>query len=139
VGQSSAKIAAIFGLLQFAACSSNKPTSSASLNTLHISGIGSVFEFHWKDSPNTSLVADEFKENLAQTIRKYDETFSDWSEDSELRQLEKAGLTHKQKASQLFLKGLWLSRKFYKETGGLFDVTVGAVYWKELERPVGTK
>ncbi|MBS1983768.1 MAG: FAD:protein FMN transferase [Bdellovibrionales bacterium] len=67
-----------------------------------------------------------------------DRTFSEWSEDSELRQLEKAKLTRANiKASPLFIRGLRLAQDAWNLSDGAFDITVGAVVWKAAAQPVG--
>ena len=70
-------------------------------------------------------------------LEKYDATFSDWRHDSELRRLERKGLTQVRKPTPFFLEGLSLAKRMGLWTKGHFDITVGAVIWKQLEKPVG--
>ncbi len=77
------------------------------------------------------------KDKLVSFALHYEMVFSDWSEESELRRLEKAGLSKTQSPSELFFEGLLLAQEAYGETGGVFDITVGAVQWKALPEAVG--
>jgi thiamine biosynthesis lipoprotein ApbE len=81
------------------------------------------------------------KEFLSQKIigmvDLYDKTFSDWRPDSELRNLEKKHLTNFQKPSGLFLKGLEYSLLAFNESKGNFDITTGAVIWRERDKKLG--
>lgn len=86
--------------------------------------------------PATSFSREYFSQKIIGLVDLYDKTFSDWREDSELRSLEK-NLTNFQKPSKLFLKGLKYSLLSYKESKGNFDVTVGAVIWKERREKIG--
>jgi hypothetical protein len=77
------------------------------------------------------------KEKLVSFALHYEMTFSDWSDDSELRRLEKNGMGQLQSGSDLFMEGLFLAKEAHQKTAGLFDITVGAVTWGVLDRPVG--
>jgi hypothetical protein len=77
------------------------------------------------------------KDKLASFALHYEMVFSDWSEDSELRRLEKSGLTQTQAPSELFFEGLLLAQEAFGETAGVFDVTVGAIHWKAADTAVG--
>ncbi len=67
----------------------------------------------------------------------YDKTFSDWRIDSELRKLEKEKLNKFHRPSELFLRGLEYSLLAYNESKSNFDITVGAVIWKERKDKLG--
>jgi len=77
------------------------------------------------------------KDKLLSFALHYDMTFSAWSEESELRRLEKAGLEKTQSPSELFFEGLMLSQEAFGATDGVFDITVGAIQWKALPAAVG--
>jgi hypothetical protein len=77
------------------------------------------------------------KDKLISFALYYDMTFSGWTEESELRRLEKAGLDKTQSPSELFFEGLRLSQEAFGETGGVFDITVGAIQWRALPAAVG--
>ncbi len=80
------------------------------------------------------------RQALERESLRYDLTFSDWSEDSELRRLERSGLGGGwHEASPLFLVGLRLAARAWRETDGVFDVSLGAVIWKARARPTGLK
>lgn len=98
--------------------------------------MGTVWTYVCRQVP-TGLPLEPLKERLGQIAYQYDVTFSDWSDDSELRQIEKAGLTHESHPSTLFMKGLQYAQEAYERTGGAFDITVGAVLWKVKSRAVG--
>jgi hypothetical protein len=79
----------------------------------------------------------KLQREIEEILMQYDFTFSDWTEDSELRKLEKVGLDKFQSASPLFLEGLRLSDLAHKMSGGYFDPTVGAVQWKKRKHARG--
>ena len=83
-----------------------------------------------RDFPN-------LRDKLVSFALYYDMTFSAWTDDSELRKLEKAGLDKTQSPSELFFEGLSLAQEAFSETGGVFDITVGAIEWKALPAAVG--
>ncbi len=88
--------------------------------------------------PALSLASQQnMQEDIAQKLLQYDLCFSDWSEESELRRLEQNGLEKWSKSSALFEEGLSLAHAAYQQTQGYFDVTIGAVLWKERHRPIG--
>ena len=72
-----------------------------------------------------------------ETVAQYDRTFSDWSEFSELRQLEHSNLTIAHGASVLFIRGLRLAEKAYYQTNKGFDITVGDKIWSKQGRTIG--
>lgn len=80
---------------------------------------------------------EKLESELLLLINQYDQTFSDWSPQSELRKLEKKGLTNWNAPSPLFLKGLTFAQEAYALTNQLFDVTIGAVIWNEMSLAVG--
>ncbi len=84
-----------------------------------------------------SLNEAPLKQQLEATLGLYERTFSDWDNSSELRRLEIRGLSRLQKASPLFLEGLKFSKTLYDSSGGIFDITTGALSWNELKNPVG--
>lgn len=77
------------------------------------------------------------KDKIISFALHYDMTFSAWSEESELRRLERDGLDKTQSPSELFFEGLRLSQEAFSETDGVFDITVGAIQWKALPTAVG--
>jgi thiamine biosynthesis lipoprotein len=99
--------------------------------------MGTVWTFEYTPKAELSLAdSAEIEEGVREIVYRYDMTFSDWTEDSELRQLEREGLRNWQRPSPLFLQGLRYSQEFWKETQGAFDITIGAYQWKEKTRPV---
>lgn len=80
----------------------------------------------------------ELEETARELVYEYDIAFSDWDEESELRRLETRDLTRWQEPSELFLRGLKYSQEAFVQTNGAFDITIGAVQWKALKKPVGT-
>ena len=75
-----------------------------------------------------SVVADaNLKAEAEKIALTYDQTFSDWSSDSELAHVEAQDLTQWVSVSSLFFEGLSLSYESYLLTNGLFDITVAAV------------
>jgi thiamine biosynthesis lipoprotein ApbE len=101
---------------------------------LRWSAMGTV----WSVQTNAE-VAPRLREALERECLRYEATFSDWSQDSELRRLEKGGLSGWHAASPLFLEGLRLAQQAWNETRGAFDISVGAVIWKARSQPVGLK
>lgn len=77
------------------------------------------------------------RRSLERECRRYEMVFSDWSEDSELRRLEQGGLRGWHQASPLFIEGLRLADRAWRETSGAFDISMGAVIWKRSERATG--
>ncbi|MEO5668822.1 MAG: FAD:protein FMN transferase [Bdellovibrionota bacterium] len=77
------------------------------------------------------------KDKLISFALYYEMTFSSWSEESELRRLERDGLDKTQSPSELFFEGLRLSQEAFGYTGGVFDITVGAIEFKALPAAVG--
>ena len=75
------------------------------------------------------------RELAERVIHSCDLTFSDWSEESELRRLERNGLTNWQTPTPLFLDLLRISREAHEQTNGFFDPAVGAVIWKVSSLP----
>lgn len=67
----------------------------------------------------------------------HEKTFSDWSEDSELRMLEKRGLDQWQQIGPLFSLGLTFSQQAYERTNGAFDISVGDRQWLGALRSKG--
>jgi len=88
-----------------------------------------IIHAHFKSAEPLDLLA--LQEEISSLVLLFDQTFSDWSAESELRTYEKKGLTSWHRASKLFLEGLYYSQLAYYETDGLFDPTTGAVLWKE--------
>lgn len=132
------RLSSICAYLILTACAhspSLKPTHSGP-NVVQFAAMGTVWKIEVK-SHGKSVLYTQMSEDIKKIVFDYDLTFSDWTDESELRKLEKKDLTQFQSATPLFLKGLTLSQEMFKQSGGYFDVTVGAVLWKELERPVG--
>jgi thiamine biosynthesis lipoprotein ApbE len=77
------------------------------------------------------------KDKITSFALHYEMTFSAWNDESELRRLERAGLDKTQSPSELFFEGLLLAQEAFGETGGVFDITVGAIQWKALPQAVG--
>ncbi len=97
---------------------------------------------HWHvhiDGQQQSVSETTLAAHLQRTLERYDQTFSDWSEASELRTLERKGMTTWQKASPLFCEVLRMCQGFYTQTHGQFDITVGAKLWRAPgdQTPVG--
>ena len=96
----------------------------------------------WQLSTAGKVDAEQFqklKTKLTGLALLYDKTFSDWSEQSELRMLEKKGLSEKQIPSSLFWKGLELSQKAHELSDGVFDITVGDKIWKVRNEVLGQR
>lgn len=103
------------------------------------SAMGTVWHITIGDSEGKSVSMRHLQRLLRDEAILYDTTFSDWSNTSELRKLERQGLDHTHTPSALFLQGLKISREAYDYTEGAFDITVGAVIWKEAREAVGMK
>lgn len=118
------------------ACASQKAAEYSSFEMSVIS-----MGVPWKISAKlpTSVNSHDLQTKIEGTLQNYDLTFSDWTDESELRRLEKSGLTKFQKASPLFVEGLRLSDEAHKLSGGFFDPTVGAMQWKKKKKAVGWK
>jgi ApbE family len=84
-----------------------------------------------------SFPREYLSKKIIDLIDSYDRTFSDWREGSELKMLEKKDLRRYQKPSSLFLRGLEYSKLAYEKSEGEFDITVGAVLWKQRRKKVG--
>ena len=74
---------------------------------------------------NSSFKSKDLKIVILKKVSQYDETFSNWSPDSELSQLLKKGLAGELTASPLFVDALKLAKDFYKESKGIFDISLG--------------
>jgi hypothetical protein len=81
----------------------------------------------------------KLKDKITSFALLYEMTFSDWHDQSELRQIELRGwMSQKEfRISELFVEGLLLSREAHVLTKGAFDITTGALSWNVLKRPVG--
>ena len=112
-----------------------KPAVRSGVIPITFSSMGTVWTIHIakRGSINEALL----QQSLMEEALEVDRTFSDWMQDSELRKMERAGLTEQQLPSPLFMRGLLLARDVYKMTDRTFDITVGAVIWKKRENPVG--
>lgn len=130
----------------FSGCSSHNSGEGDGFSHLQVeqkkislNGMGTVIVAEWLPSDSSSFAETQAQSVMSRMVERYDNTFSDWSEDSELRRLEQAGLAPASatKATPLFIEGLSYANTAFKETGGLFDITLGAVIWKERSRPVG--
>lgn len=86
--------------------------------------------------PGVSYPREYLSQKIIGLVDLYDKTFSDWREDSELKALEK-NLTKFQKPTDLFIKGLEYSKLGYEKSKGEFDITVGAILWKQKKEKVG--
>lgn len=106
------------------------------LVTLTFFSMGTLWKIDLYE-PHQSVEKSLLTGTLLKVVNEYDQVFSDWNEQSELRQLEKRDLTQWQEASPLFLQGLGFAQEAYQATDRVFDITIGAVLWKELSKPVG--
>jgi hypothetical protein len=97
--------------------------------------MGTVFRIEVADQNQSQYRALEVAQNLLQRV---EQSLSDWSESSELRQLEKSGLGRFQQASPLFIKMLRLSYEASEQSAGLFDITIGDTLWLKLPTTHGT-
>ena len=101
----------------------------------HLFSMGTLWKidlYHPIQAINKEIV----KSILNKHLLHYDQTFSDWSPTSELRKLEK-GMTNWVTPTPLFMKGLEYSKEAFDLTQKKFDITIGAVLWKESLKPVG--
>jgi len=110
--------------------------TAARAETVQLPGMGTVWKLEWEAQGKT-IDSAALRERFLREIARFDEIFSDWNETSELRKLERRGLTAWQRPSPQFLSGLRLSQEAFERTQGLFDPTTGAVTWKVLPRAVG--
>lgn len=108
---------------------------SGAISEITFSSMGTVWIIQISDRKSINLQS--LQRALMEEALLFDRTFSDWMKDSELRKLERSGLTQKQIPSALFMRGLKLAVENYQISEGRFDITVGAVIWKALENPVG--
>jgi len=76
-------------------------------------------------NPKISIFHERLKKKLINKAAEYDETFSDWSEESELKRIEKKSYNLLLCSSPLFLKALIFAKDFYNKTEGVFDITLG--------------
>jgi thiamine biosynthesis lipoprotein ApbE len=76
-------------------------------------------------------------EELSQIVFDHEMALSDWIEESELRKIERNGLTHWQKASPVLFNMMQLSDQAHRLSEGYFDPSVGAVLWKQASKEVG--
>ena len=65
----------------------------------------------------------QVKHHVIGLATQYDETFSTWSPQSELRHYETIGMQGLLCPSKLFLKGLQVAKKAYELTDTAFDIT----------------
>ncbi len=134
------KILLIFFLAgQFLGCSSLRLAPQETPRALE----ASFFSMGTRWNFSTTGVSPEKFQNLKAKLTAlallYEETFSDWSESSELRKLEKSGLGNKQVPSALFWDGLLLAKDAYLLSHEKFDITIGDVQWKLRKFPYGLK
>lgn len=92
-----------------------------------------VFYCADKKSAKKKLLENSFIE----LVSSYDEAFSTWSEESELKKLERNRFSKKVESSDFFIKTLKIAKNYYELTSGVFDVTLGTGDLKELR--VGKK
>mgnify|MGYP000896347818 CR=1 FL=1 len=125
-----------FALAGLAGCVSRAPVPAPLRPFEHVFfGMGTVWRV--EGLAPASLDAPALREALSRRVLEDELLFSDWSEESELRRLERGGLAEWRPASPRFLKLLDLSAEAWRESRGVFDPTIGAVQWKALARPVG--
>lgn len=79
-----------------------------------------------------SIFHESLKASLISVASKYDETFSNWSEESELKKLEKKGYSSKLCASPLFISALSLANTLYLTTNKAFDVSLSSGNFSSL-------
>ncbi len=115
----------------------NRPLVFSSKSQIEFVSMGTLWRVWIAEPAGRSLSYATLGESLSAEVYKLDLIFSDWNQKSELRRLEKSGLTKFQKASPEFLKGLKWAKYFYDLSEGSFDITVGAVLWKVASVPVG--
>lgn len=105
-------------------------------NPIEFAAMGTVWRITL-ESDSKTFSKKALKEKLLNEVVVLERAFSDWTNDSELRRLEIAGLTTLQTPSPLFMSGLRLAQEAYQLTHGTFDITIGAVQWRALSTPVG--
>lgn len=95
-------------------------------------GMGTIWRVVYCSSKKT-VQKESLKSSLIAEVSLYDETFSTWSEESELSRHLKKDFKKKRQASSLFLESLLLAKEFYELTEGAFDITLGTGSLKKLE------
>ena len=80
-----------------------------------------------------SVQKELLESSFIELVSSYDETFSTWSDESELKKLEKNGFFGKVTSSAFFLKVLKIAKNYFELTSGVFDVTLGTGDLKELK------
>lgn len=130
------RIFCVLGLL--AGCSSFRLAPNEQPKTLDSSflAMGARWQISVQNMPK-SVDFSEIKTKVMALALLYENTFSGWSDDSELRRLEKNGLHKKQIPSTLFWAGLELSQMAYMKTNKNFDITVGDRLWKVRDKVLG--
>ncbi len=130
------RIFCVLGILS--ACSSLRLAPQEQAKTLDSSflAMGARWQISVQNMPK-SVEFSDLKTKVMALALLYENTFSDWSEESELRQLEIKGLHKKQIPSTLFWSGLELSQLAHKQTKKKFDITVGDRLWKVRKKVLG--
>jgi len=134
-------IRALLGVvsLSLLSCSSMRlaPTHDASAQDASFFAMGTRWSVSMKGVP-ASKSFPALKDKLTSFALHYELTFSDWSDESELRKIELSGWgTRKHRVSDLFMEGLLLSQEAYVLSNSAFDITTGAILWKSQAKAVG--
>ena len=96
-----------------------------------ISSMGSPWRIVYC-SKNSSILHSKLKTVVLATVSAYDETFSNWSEDSELSNIYEKGFDSKVCPSPLFMSALILAKEFYEASSGVFDASLGQNFFPGL-------
>jgi len=133
--------------LILSACQTRRPEipnpssffAQADAKHLSLFAMGTELRVSYLPSTQTELHNESLEALLKKIISDYESVFSDWNDESELRKFEKRGWLQSRplKSSPLFFEGLNFSLETFTLTGGLFDVSMGAVIWKERSRSSG--
>jgi hypothetical protein len=128
--------------LSFAACSSKKqsPEDLFQVERMRFTGMGTIWEFEWQDPIDRPVGAANrrlLEHALRLSLEQWELATSDWSEESELRKLEKRGLKGCHNAPRKLLRALELSQLAYRQSEGRFDPAVGALLWARAKKAEG--
>lgn len=118
------------GAREVAPANESKSASRSSSYNLKWISMGSPWTVS-ANAPQMSLEAGLVNEMLTRDSLLFDETFSAWSDVSELRRLERGGLVKADRSmSPLFRWGFELGEKFLVESAGRFDFRMARLQWK---------
>ena len=97
---------------------------SKSVGEFSFSSMGTLWRVVYTKQ-KTSFKEDLLQREILERVSFYDETFSTWSSESELKQIEKKDFSENIKSSELFLEALILGKELFEKTKGVFDPSRG--------------